>query len=110
MRIGIIRCQQTEDLCPGTADFIAVRKKRGSFAELPDDLVLSGFTNCGGCPGKRVLMKANLLIERGAEVIAFASCIKKGTPMGYPCPYHEKMIAMVKEKYGDSVKMLEYSH
>lgn len=126
MKVAIIRCMQTEDYCPGTADFLAIRNKRGSFAELlqkPEDelsyaateqadkeLELIGFTNCGGCPGKRVLLRAKMLIERGAEVIAFASCVKKGTPMGYPCPHHEKMIQMVKEKFGSQVKVLEYTH
>lgn len=101
---------QTEDYCPGTADFMAIRNKRGSFAELGGDLELVGFTNCGGCPGKRVLLKTGLLIDRGAEVIAFASCIRKGTPMGIPCPHHEMMISLVKEKFGDNITILDYSH
>lgn len=101
---------QTEDYCPGTADFKAIKNKRGSFAELEGELELIGFTNCGGCPGKRVLLKAKLLIDRGAEVIAFASCIKKGTPMGYPCPHHQKMIELVRERFGQSVTILEESH
>lgn len=110
MKVGIIRCMQTEDYCPGTADFMAIRNKRGSFANLDGELELIGFTNCGGCPGKRVLLKAKLLIDRGAEVIAFASCIKKGTPMGYPCPFHEKMIQLVKDKFGEQIQVLEFSH
>ena len=34
MKLGIIRCMQTEDYCPGTADFKAVREKTGAFAEV----------------------------------------------------------------------------
>ncbi len=101
---------QTEDYCPGTADFKAIHAKRGAFAGLDGDLELVGFTNCGGCPGKRVLLKAKLLIDRGAEVIAFASCIKKGTPMGYPCPFHVKMMELVRQKFGEQVKVLEFTH
>lgn len=82
MKVGIIRCMQTEDYCPGTADFVAIRNKSGAFAKLDGNPELIGFTNCGGCPGKRSLLKAKLLIDRRAETIAFASCIKKGTPMG----------------------------
>ena len=89
---------------------MGIRNKRGSFADLDGELELIGFTNCGGCPGKRALLKAKLLIDRGAEVIAFASCIKKGTPMGYPCPFQEKMIQLVKENFGEQVQVLEYSH
>ena len=37
MKVGIIRCMQTEDYCPGTADFMAIRNKRGSFADLDDE-------------------------------------------------------------------------
>ena len=110
MKVGIIRCMQTEDYCPGTADFVAIRNKSGAFAKLDGDAELIGFTNCGGCPGKRLLLKAKLLIDRGAEAIAFASCIKKGTPMGYPCPFANKMISMVKERFGSQVIILEESH
>ena len=30
-KVGIIRCQQTEDLCPGTTDFVTAAKGKGSF-------------------------------------------------------------------------------
>ena len=36
MRVGIIRCMQTEDHCPGTADFKAVRDRKGAFGEVPE--------------------------------------------------------------------------
>ena len=54
MKVGIIRCMQTEDYCPGITDFKIIR-------------------------------------EHGADTIAFASCIRKGTPIGYPCPFAKKM-------------------
>ena len=28
MKVGIIRCMQTEDFCPGTTDFRMIREKR----------------------------------------------------------------------------------
>ena len=31
MKIGIIRCMQTEDYCPGTADFKAISNKTQVF-------------------------------------------------------------------------------
>ena len=31
MKIGIIRCMQTEDFCPGTADFKMIRDHKGGF-------------------------------------------------------------------------------
>lgn len=55
MKVGIIRCMQTEDYCPGTTDFKAIREKTGVFEGVEEEIELIGFINCGGCPGKRFL-------------------------------------------------------
>ena len=52
MKVGIIRCMQTEDYCPGTTDFKMVQEHKGAF-ESQEDIEIVGFTNCGGCPGKK---------------------------------------------------------
>ena len=109
MKAAIIRCMQTEDYCPGTADFKLLKEHRGAF-EGADDIEIVGFTNCGGCPGKKVVLRVRKLIERGADTIALASCITKGTPIGYPCPYREKMLELVKKEAGETVTVLEYTH
>ena len=31
MKLGIIRCMQTEDYCPGTTDFKMIREHKGVF-------------------------------------------------------------------------------
>lgn len=31
MKVGLIRCMQTEDMCPGTTDFIVMREKKCAF-------------------------------------------------------------------------------
>ena len=54
MKIGIIRCMQTEDFCPGTADFKMIQDHTGVFAGIEEDIEIVGFINCGGCPGKRL--------------------------------------------------------
>ncbi len=77
MKVGIIRCMQTEDYCPGTADFVAIRNKSGAFEKLDGNPELIGFTNCGGCPGKRSLLKAKLLIDRGAEAIVHLPLVSR---------------------------------
>lgn len=51
-----------------------------------------------------------MLIERGADTIAFASCITKGNPIGYPCPFKNKMIELVTKEAGDKADILEYTH
>jgi len=56
MKLGIIRCMQTEDYCPGTADFKAIRNKTGIFENVDEDIEIIGFINCGGCPGKKSIL------------------------------------------------------
>lgn len=75
MKVGIIRCMQTEDFCPGTRDFQMAREKKGAFEGVDGDIGIIGFCNCGGCPGKKSVLRAKELVKRGADAIAFASCI-----------------------------------
>ena len=110
MKLGIIRCMQTEDYCPGTTDFRAVREKTGAFAGTEEEIVLIGFANCGGCPGKRAVLRAREGVRRGADTIAFASCIQKGTPIGYPCPFAKKMKELIAADLGEGIRLLDYTH
>ena len=96
-KVGIIRCQQTEDLCPGTTDFVTAAKGKGSFEAF------------GECPGKRAVARAKMLVDRGAEAVALASCIGKGSPIGFPCPNREQMVQAIRAKIGD-IPLLEYTH
>lgn len=108
MKIGIIRCRQTEDLCPGTADFKALAQGALAFAPFaPCDVV--GFVSCGGCPGKRAVARAKLMADRGAEVIFLASCIKKGSPIGMPCPHYESMKAAIEKKL-EPIPLVDWTH
>ena len=47
MKVGIIRCMQTEDYCPGTTDFKMAQEHKGAF-ESQEDIEIVGFINCGG--------------------------------------------------------------
>jgi predicted metal-binding protein len=108
-KVGIIRCRQTEDMCPGSNCFKTAREGGGAFEEIkPVEVV--GFVSCGGCPGKRAVHRAKQLVERGADAIALASCITKGTPIGFPCPFAKKMKEAIEGKIGETVRVLEYSH
>jgi len=108
-RVGIIRCQQTEDICPGTADFMAAREGKLAFKETgPTEII--GYVSCGGCPGKRAVMRAKMMVERGAQAIVFTSCISKGTPIGFPCPHYGKMLESVKKTVGPEIQIIEYTH
>ena len=118
MKIGIIRCQQTEDLCGGNACLFSAAKEKGAFAEIIElndskenstvNKVVS-FISCGGCPGKKTIPRAKMLIEKGAEVIALASCIGKGTPIGFPCPHFEQIKNSLRKQIKD-IKLLEWTH
>lgn len=110
MKLGIIRCKQTEDKCPGTGDFKAVREKQGAFEGTEGDIEIIGFASCGGCPGKKAVFKAQDMVARGADTIALASCITKGTPIGYPCPFAKKMQSVIEANIDGSVRILEYTH
>ncbi|WP_300344565.1 CGGC domain-containing protein, partial [Fusobacterium sp.] len=65
MKLGIIRCMQTEDYCPGTSDFKVVRERKGAFQGIEEDIEIIGFINCGGCPGKKAVLRARELKKRG---------------------------------------------
>lgn len=110
-KVGIIRCQQTEDYCPGTRCLLMAKDGTGSFEEAgigPCEVV--GLVSCGGCPGKRAVLRAEELIKRGAEVIMLGSCIKIGTPIGFPCPHKGLMLKSIRKRIGDDIPILEYSH
>lgn len=110
MKVGIIRCMQTEDFCPGTTDFRMIREKKGAFEGVEEDIEIIGFINCGGCPGKKAVLRARELVNRGADSIAFASCIQKGTPIGYACPFAKRMKDVIQNDLGDGTRLIDYTH
>jgi len=107
-KVGIIRCQQTEDMCPGTADFKAAATGKFAFVEIGQAEIV-GFVSCGGCPGKRAVARAVMLKDRGAEVIMLASCIKKGNPIGMPCPHYEAMKQAIEKKI-EATPLIDWTH
>ncbi len=109
MKVGLIRCQQTEDICPGTTDFIIASKGEKAFSETgPVEIV--GFVSCGGCPGKRAVARAKMMVSRGAEAIVLCSCIGRGNPIGYPCPHFTELKEAVKKGIGPDIPIIEYTH
>ena len=110
MKVGIIRCMQTEDFCPGTTDFRMIREKKGAFEGVEEDIEIIGFINCGGCPGKKAVLRARELVNRGADSIAFASCIQKGTPIGGSCAVAKRMKDVIQNDLGDGIRLIDYTH
>ncbi len=101
---------QTEDYCPGTTDFRVIRERKGAFEGVTEEIEIVGFANCGGCPGKKSVLRARELVKRGADTIAFASCIQKGTPLGYPCPFGQKIKTLIGNDLPETIKFLDHTH
>ena len=101
---------QTEDYCPWTADFKAIREKTGAFEGVEEEVEIVGFISCGGCPAKKAVLRAREMVKRGADTIVFDSCVQKGTPIGYPCPFAKKMKELVQAECGSGIRILDYTH
>ncbi len=110
MKIGIIRCMQTEDICPGTTDFKVVKEKKFAFEGVEGEIEIIGFVSCGGCPGKKAIARAAEMIKRGADTIVLASCISKGNPIGFACPHKEQMKEAIVNRIGEEIRIIDYTH
>lgn len=110
MKIGLIRCMQTEEMCPAVRCFEVARTKKDAFAGIEDDIEFAGLNTCGGCPGKKAGLRASNMVKRGADTIVIASCISKGTPIGFACPFAKKMKDVIRAAVGESVRIIDYTH
>ena len=110
MKAGLIRCRQTEDMCPGTTCFKVMNDKKLAFDGINEDIEVVGVNTCGGCPGKKAVTRAAEMVKRVADTIVFASCIQKGTPIGFPCPHAEQMKAAVVKRLGKEIRIVDYTH
>jgi len=109
MKVGIIRCQQTEIYCPATTCLLNAAKGKEGFSETGPVEVI-GINSCGGCPGKQIFARAMEMKKRGAEKIVLASCIIKGTPayLEYPCPFAHRLKKIVEEKV--QIGTIDWTH
>lgn len=109
MKVGIIRCQKTEELCAGFTDFKCAAISSAAFEPLaPAEII--GFVSCGGCPGKAAVARAEMMVRKGAEAIALASCIGRGTPYEWPCPNFDGMLRAIRKRVGEKIIVLEWTH
>ena len=110
MKAAIIRCMQTEDMCPGATDFKVIREKKCAFENVTGEIEIIGFSTCGGCPGKKAVTRAMEMVKRGADTIVLASCMTKGNPIGFPCPHARAIKEAIAEKLGEKVTIIDYTH
>lgn len=71
MKVGLIRCMQTEDMCPGTTDFKVMKEKKCAFEGIEEEIEVIGVNTCGGCPGKKAVIRAAEMVKRGSVVWFF---------------------------------------
>ena len=110
MKVGLIRCLQTEDMCPATTCFKVMNTKKCAFENIEEEIEIIGVNTCGGCPGKKAVTRAGEMVSRGADTIALASCITKGNPIGFACPHKDKMKDAIKNNLGKDIKIIDYTH
>ena len=109
MKIGLIRCLETESECGGRHCFQTIENKEGAFKEITEYIELIGVTSCGGCPGKKISKKVKMMVQNGAEAVVLGSCIKLGTPIDFSCPNLEKIKGAIKEVDQD-LEIIEWTH
>ncbi len=110
MKAGLIRCMQTEDMCPAVVCLASMQEKKFAFEHTEGDIKIVGVTTCGGCPGKKAVTRAAEMVRRGADTIVLASCITKGSPIGFACPHRREMKAAIINKLGSSIAIKDYTH
>lgn len=110
MKIGIIRCQKTADICGcPCADDLKIDARDKSAGE-KGSVEIIGFFSCGGCPGKQAVPRAKILVERGAQAIVFASRSPEGLPGKTSCSYRQEVKETVIRNIGDGVRIIEWDH
>jgi len=97
-------------MCPGTMDFKIIREKKCAFEGIKENIEIIGMVSCGGCPGKKVVTRAKEMVKRGADTIVLASCITRGNPIGFPCPHAVIIEESIKNKLGENVQIINYTH
>ena len=107
MKIGLVRCRQTEDACPASRCLEAMRLKRGAFAAVEEEIICVGVVSCGGCPGKQAARRAKNLVKNGAEGIAIATCISQGGARDFPCPFADELLRAARSAAGENIRVFD---
>ena len=111
MKLGIIRCMQTEDYCPGTTDFRLLAAHEGAFQNISEPIELIGFTNCGGCPGKRAPPCARACSSSAARTPSPSPpASARARPSATPAPSSAKCLNWSNRNSPKACACFEYTH
>jgi len=83
-----------------------MRRREGAFSAYTDqELILVGYTSCGGCPGGNIEHTGEEMLKNGVEVIHLATGMIVGYP---PCPYLSTFKAFLERRF--SVQVVVGTH
>lgn len=100
IRVGIIICDRYKT-CAGGKCFRSLQNREGAFEIYKDrEVVLAGFTTCGGCPGGNIEYAPEEMKKNGVTHVHLATGFLVGYP---PCPYLDHFEKFITEKYGMTV-------
>lgn len=101
IKIGIIICDRYKSYAGGKC-FRALENREGAFKiySKEDNVMVAGFTSCGGCPGGNIEYAPEEMKKNGVSVIHLATGFIVGYP---PCPYIRYFKEFIEEKYGIKV-------
>ncbi|MBT3227202.1 MAG: CGGC domain-containing protein [Deltaproteobacteria bacterium] len=99
-KIGIIICDRYHN-CAGGKCLRALRSRAGAFALYKEeDVELTGYTTCGGCPGGNIEYAPAEMKKNGTDVIHLATGLVVGYP---PCHRLQNFCSFIPAKYGLNV-------
>ncbi len=97
-KVGIIICDRYKS-CGGGKCFRALRSRQGGFSRYAsnEEVVVVGFSSCGGCPGGNVESVPSEFLKNGCEVVHLATGLVVGYP---PCPYLRQLKEYIERAHG----------
>ena len=98
MKLGIIRCANKEASCGAVSCLQAVKDRAGDLAGVKK-VILFGVLTCGGCPGKKIAIRARRMIQdEGIDKVCIADCISN---QAGDCPWNNNILDSVKSAIGE---------
>lgn len=100
MKVGIIRCLNTNDVCAGSGCLNSFNQKKDFFKDYSEDTELLAFMTCSGCntvPREHdgLNKKIDRISELGIEKIHVGACRKKA---GVECETMNEVLELIEEK------------
>ena len=86
MKVGIIRCMQTEDYCPGTTDFKVIRERKGAFEGITEDIEMQLWR----MPCKEICTKGKRACEKRCRYYCICLVYSERYSIRLPMPFRQE--------------------